>query len=176
VDILAYYGDIKTAAAVFAVDPGLADDRGAFGSAPGNDHAGFVRLMLRHRPSLITRVSCAGKSRELTEYLFQRGMPATLADWLGITTLHGFAEGGHIENATLFIDHGADLRARDEDLCSTPLGWAAKAGQVEMVELLLARGAQPNLPDDRPWATPLAWAMRRGHPAVVEVLEKAGAK
>jgi ankyrin repeat protein len=65
------------------------------------------------------------------------------------------------------------LHARDEDICSTPLGWAAKFGQVAMVELLLARGARRNLPDDPPWATPLAWATRRGHSEIVKVLEMA---
>ena len=49
-------------------------------------------------------------------------------DWLGITPLHQFAEQGAIENAVIFLDHGADLHARDEDICSTPLGWAAKFG------------------------------------------------
>jgi ankyrin repeat protein len=79
-----------------------------------------------------------------------------------------------VEKAEIFIDHGADLHARDEDICSTPLGWAAKFGQLEMVELLLRRGAKPNLPDDLPdlaWATPLAWATRRGHQRIVELLK-----
>jgi ankyrin repeat protein len=72
----------------------------------------------------------------------------------------------------LFLDHGADINARDEDLCSTPLGWAAKFGRVEMVEFLLGRGARPSLPDDPPWATPIAWATRRRHQPVVELLEE----
>jgi ankyrin repeat protein len=76
-----------------------------------------------------------------------------------------------VEKAEIFIDHGADLHARDEDICSTPLGWAAKFGQLEMVGLLLRRGARLNLPDDPPWATPLAWATRRGHQQIVELLK-----
>ena len=72
-----------------------------------------------------------------------------------------------MESAAIFIDHGADLHARDEEICSTPLGWAAKFGQTPMVEFLLRRGAKPNLPDDPPWATPLAWATRRGHHEIV---------
>jgi ankyrin repeat protein len=51
-----------------------------------------------------------------------------------------------VEKANLFLDHGADLHARDEDICSTPLGWAAKFGRKAMVELLLARGAKPKRP------------------------------
>ena len=79
-------------------------------------------------------------------------------------------------SAALFIDHGADLHARDEDICSTPLGWAAKFGKKPMVEFLLSRGAKVNLPDDPPWATPLAWATRRGHAEIAELLKQHGAE
>jgi ankyrin repeat protein len=176
VDLLAHYGDIKTAAAVFAANPALADDLGALRSAAGNGHDGFVRLMLRYQPDLPKRIAVAGKTRELTQLLFRYGMNPSQADWLGITRLHEFARKGNVENAVLFIDHGADVHARDEDICSTPLGWAAKFGQRAMVELLLERGAKPNLPDDLPWATPLAWANRRGHGEIAELLERNGAK
>ncbi len=77
-----------------------------------------------------------------------------------------------MENAALFIEHGADLNARDEDIFSTPLGWAAKFGNVRMIELLLKYGAKPSLPGDPPWATPLAWATRRGHHEIVELLKQ----
>jgi ankyrin repeat protein len=73
----------------------------------------------------------------------------------------------------LFLDHGANPHARDEDIRSTPLGWAAKFNRKEMVEFLLSRGAKPNLPDDPPWATPLAWATRRGHHEIAELLKRA---
>ena len=70
----------------------------------------------------------------------------------------------------LFIEHGADLNARDEDYRSTPLGWAARWGWKEAVEMLLEWGAQINLPDDPPWATPLAWARKKGHAEIEELL------
>jgi ankyrin repeat protein len=95
------------------------------------------------------------------------------ANWLGITRLHEFAERGNIENAALYIDHGADLNALDEEFRSTPLGYAAKYGQTRMVEFLLQRGANPDLPDDPPWAKPLAWAQRRGHDEIVRLLTDA---
>ncbi len=178
VGLLAHYGDVKTAAAVFAANPALADDPGALGSAAGNGNEAFVRLMLRYQPDLPKRVAVGAKTRELTELLFEHGMNASHRDWLGITPLHEFARKGEVENAALFIDHGADLDARDEDICSTPLGWAAKFAKTRMVELLLRRGAKPNLSGDPPWATPLAWATRRGHHHIVELLkyhEKEGA-
>jgi Ankyrin repeats (3 copies) len=77
---------------------------------------------------------------------------------------------GNVESAALYMQHGADLHARDEELSSTPLGHAAHNGQARMVEFLLRRGARPSLPDDPAWATPLAWATRRGNHEIVELL------
>jgi ankyrin repeat protein len=175
VDLLSHYGDVRTAAATFAVNPSLADDPQALGQAAENGHQAFVRLMLHYQPDLAKRVSVGAKTRDLTEWLFERGMNPNLPDWLGVTRLHEFARRGDLERAALFLDHGADLQARDEDICSTPLGSAAKFGQSAMVEFLLSRGAKPNLSDDPPWATPLAWAKRRGHDQIVALLKQHGA-
>ncbi len=175
-ELLAYYGDLRTAAAVFAANPALANQPGALASAAGNGHDAFVRLMLLHQPGLAKRVGAVAKTRELTEFLFARGMNANHADWLGVTRLHELARKGDVENAELFLDHGADMGARDEDIRSTPLGWAAKFGNAAMVKLLLKRGAKPRHPEDPEWATPMAWAARRGHRSIVRLLEKAGAR
>ncbi len=171
VHLLAYYGDVQTAAAVFSANPALADDPEALCNAAGEGHEAFVRLMLRYWPELPRRVSCAGKSSKLTEVLFEHGMDANRANWLGIAPLHQFARKGDLKNAAIFLRHGADVNVRDEDIRSTPLAWAAKHGQLAMVEFLLRRGARLTLPDDPPWATPIAWARRRGHDRIVELLE-----
>lgn len=173
--ILAYYGDLQTAAAVLAAKPELADNEEAFRNAAEEGHDAFVRLMLRYDPDLAKRVTVAAKTRELTEFLFEQGMDPNTPNWLGATVLHHLARSTNVEIAELFIDHGADLHARDEDICSTPLGVAAKYGNATMVELFLRRGAKPNLPDDPPWAKPLAWATRRGHADVAALLRQAGA-
>ena len=174
--ILAYYGDLQTAAAVLAAKSELADNEEAFRYAAEEGHDAFVRLMLRYEPDLAKRVSVAAKTRALTEFLFEQGMDPNTANWLGGTVLHHLARSKDVPMAELFIDHGADLHARAEDICSTPLGVAAKYGNATMVELFLRRGAKPNLPDDPPWATPLAWAIRRGHSDVVALLQQHGAK
>jgi ankyrin repeat protein len=183
VDILGHYGDVLTAAAVFAANPKLADDPHALKSAAGQGHESIVRLMLLYHPDLAQRVAVGVKSkgqvspakaRELNELLFRHGMNPNMPNWLRITPLHRFAKTGDLENAATFIDHGADLHARDEDICSTPEGWAAKFGKSLMVELLLGRGAKPNLADDPPWATPMAWATRRGHSEIVDLLKRHG--
>jgi ankyrin repeat protein len=170
VHLLAYYGDLQAAAAVFAANPALADDPEAFANAAENDHLGFLRLMLRYHPRLIERVSCRGKTTAVTEQLLDLGMNPSRADWLGITQLHHLAREGNLEQAALFIDRGADLEARDDENRSTPLGWAAKAGQLAMVTLLLERGAKTD-PAVPPWATPVAWATRRGHLEVADLLQ-----
>ncbi|MEP7341640.1 MAG: sigma-70 family RNA polymerase sigma factor [Acidobacteriota bacterium] len=184
VHLMAYYGDVQTAAAVFAAKPSLADDPEALTNAAGEGQEAFVRLLLRYQPDLPKRVQFPGwsvgaKTPELNELLFQHGLDPSQPDWLRVTPLHHFAKNGDVEKAAIFIDHGADLNARDEDICSTPLGWAAKFGQTGMVELLLQRGAKPNLPDDLPdlaWATPLAWARKKGHADIEAHLLQAGAR
>jgi ankyrin repeat protein len=180
VHLLAYDGDVQTAAAVFDANPARADDPEALANAAGEGHEHFVRLMLRYRPDLARRTEfpawlVGAKTRELNELLFEHGMNPSQPNWLHITPLHEFARKGDVEKAELFIRHGADLHARDEDISSTPLGWAAKFGQMAMVELLLRHGAEANRPDDPPWATPLAWATRRGHAEIGQLLTKHGA-
>jgi ankyrin repeat protein len=180
VHLLAYYGDVRTAAAMFQADPALADDPEALANAAGEGQEAFVRLLLRYQPDLPRHLqfpawSVGAKTRELNELLFEHGMNPSQPDWLLITPLHQFARTGNLESARLFLDRGADLHARDEDICSTPLAWAAKYGQLEMVELLLDRGAQPNMSDDPGWAAPLAWATRRGHKEIVNLLRQRGA-
>jgi ankyrin repeat protein len=181
IELLAYDGDVATAAAVFAANPALAADPDALANAAGEGQESFVRLMLRYQPRLPERLqfapwSVGAKTRELNELLFRHGLNPSQRDWLRATPLHQFSRTGNVDSAMQFIDHGADLDARDEDICSTPLGWAAKFGQLAMVELLLARGARPNLSDDPPWATPLAWAVRRGRGAVADLLRAHGAE
>jgi ankyrin repeat protein len=173
VNILACYGDVETAAVIFASDPAQANDPEALASAAGGGRTEFVQLMLHYQPDLPRRISMVAETPELTELLFEHGMDPNRRDWLGITPLHRFAEHGDVEKAAIFIDHGADLNTIDEEFCSTPLGYAAKYGQTRMVEFLLRRGADPALPLDSPWAQPLAWAMRREHREIVRLLNRA---
>jgi ankyrin repeat protein len=73
--------------------------------------------------------------------------------------------------ATMLLDAGAKLDARDDLLKSTPLGWACRWGRVELVRLFIARGADIIEAEAEPWATPRAWAGKRGHSDVLAVLE-----
>jgi uncharacterized protein len=171
--IMAYYGDAAAAGIAFAADPSLADNPEALSNAASEGNEAFVRLLLQHQPGLASRVAVAGKTPEITRLLFAHGMNPSRPNWLHVTPLHQYAAAGDLVKARLFIEHGADLHARDEDLGSTPLAWAAKFGKKSMVELLLRSGARPVHPDDPAWATPRAWATRRGHDEIAEVLHKA---
>ena len=73
--------------------------------------------------------------------------------------------------ATILLEKGARLDARDDLLKSTPLGWACRWGHIELVNLLLARGADPVEADAEPWATPGAWAEKMNHPHVLAALQ-----
>ena len=168
VHLLAYDGDLQTAAAVFSANPELANDSDALANAAGEGHQSFVRLMLKYHPRLPCEVSfpswlVCGKNRQINQMLFDHGMNPSHADWMGGTVLHQLARKGDIDLATQFLEQGADIHARDDDLNSTPLGWAAKNGQVAMVKFLLQRGAFKHHSEDPIWATPLEWAKRRKH-------------
>jgi ankyrin repeat protein len=175
VHLLAHSGDVRTAAAVFAANPALANDPESLINAAAQGHESFVRLMLRYHPRLPARVTnlwfgSGPKTAALAKLLFANGYNASQRSWLGITPLHEFARKGDIQSATMFLKRGADINARDEDICSTPLGWAAKYGQLEMAKFLLSHGAVAVHPDDPPWAAPLAWATRRGHTIIEQLL------
>jgi ankyrin repeat protein len=169
--VMVTYGDLETASAALAADPSLADDPEALAAAARAGHEPLVRAILQHRPGVVARVAVAAKSRDLTELLFKRGMNPNLAGWLGVTPLHRFAREGDVEGAAVFLDYGANLHARDEEFCTTPLGYAAAAGKHRMVEFLLERGAKVTLPDDLDWATPIELATYQGHKAIVRVLK-----
>lgn len=180
VHLLAYYGDLKTAAAVFAANPALANDPEALSNAAGEGHDDFVKLMLRYFPDLPQRIEFPGwlvtaKNPETTKLLFAHGMDANRPDWLGVRPLHTIASKGKIDAAQLYLDHGAEMQVHDEDICSSPLGWASKFGKLDMVNFLLSRGAPPQYEDDPVWARPIEWAKRRNHPEIVELLRRHGA-
>jgi ankyrin repeat protein len=90
------------------------------------------------------------------------------------TLLHDLAARGAPEEqvpfATMLLDAGARLDARDDLLRSTPLGWACRWGRLDLAQLLLARGADPVEADAEPWAAPQAWAEKTGHEALLEAL------
>ena len=114
------------------------------------------------------------KSAVCLEVLFEGGLDPNSADWLGKTWLHFAADQGDIDTARVFLEHGANVNAVEEEYRSTPLAEAAKKRHSEMVEFLIAQGADVNAPRE-PWARPLAWAINSGHVEVAAILRRHGA-
>jgi ankyrin repeat protein len=97
----------------------------------------------------------------------------------GLTILHDVAgsrehvtPGERAALATMLLDAGARMDARDDLLKSTPLGWACRWGRIELVKLLIERGADPIEADAEPWATPRAWAEKKGDESLLSLLRE----
>ncbi|MCC7495780.1 MAG: ankyrin repeat domain-containing protein [Fimbriimonadaceae bacterium] len=116
-----------------------------------------------------------GPTVEATTELLAAGLDPSRAGWLGVTAAHRLAGQGNLPQLTVFLDHGADLTATDDEYASTPLGWAAREGQLAAAELLLARGADPTAAAAA-WARPLVWAETNGHAPIATRLRAAGAR
>ena len=80
------------------------------------------------------------------------------------------AENEHLEVATLLIDRGSDVEARDRDGL-TPLHVAAANDNPEVARLLLERGADLEARDGEGW-TPLDRAEAMGCGEVVRLLRE----
>lgn len=146
-------------------------------------HAAMLNMFLRRgypMPTVLTECkSYLYHVPHMTQQLLDHGLDPNLPDWQRRTPLHDLSAGiRHVEDATelgqLFIDHGADINAIDEENRSTPLGIAAREGHAEFADLLLANGADPNAAGAS-WAKPLAWAERRGREKISSKLRAHGA-
>src|SRR5579863_7024091 len=89
------------------------------------------------------------------------------------STLFSAADRNCVDFATILLDQGASVDARDR-LGARPLARAARSGHLEMVDLLLQRGAPVNA-RDLTGATALYVAAERGQNAVVQRLIDRGA-
>ncbi|MFN2599337.1 MAG: ankyrin repeat domain-containing protein [Pyrinomonadaceae bacterium] len=76
--------------------------------------------------------------------------------------------------ARSLLDHGADVRAKD-NAAATALQWAAYYGDTALVAELLKRGADPNATNNT-GGTPLMVAAAMGQTAAVRALLDAGAR
>jgi ankyrin repeat protein len=88
-------------------------------------------------------------------------------------TLFAAADRNCVDLATVLLDQGASVDARDR-LGARPLSHAAQAGHLEMVDLLLERGAPVNA-RNLAGSTALYVAAERGQAAVVQRLINKGA-
>jgi hypothetical protein len=101
-------------------------------------------------------------------------MNPDLPNWQRQTFLHDLCRGGkrgqtgkQLALAGILLDAGASISAREDEYCSTPLGWAARTNMPDMVEFLLSRGtSEPQIKQDLEnleHSLPLSTGPRRGH-------------
>jgi ankyrin repeat protein len=122
----------------------------------------------------------------------------------GYTPLHAAAFNGNLSAASVLLQHGANVQAREEKYHGTPAGWANYAGHTEVRDLILrgpvdimeavehglTQRIQTILDEDvealrRPfreyplyaegWHTPLAFAVIQNKPEMVRFLLDRGA-
>jgi hypothetical protein len=88
--------------------------------------------------------------------------------------LRSASAAGDLAQATLLLDQGASVDARDT-LGRTPLLLAVAQNRIAVVRLLLARGADPNAADNA-GLTPLQQAKNKDLQDVAALLQRAGAR
>ncbi len=83
--------------------------------------------------------------RKVIETLIQAGASVNVRDdpktsvdsTSGYTPLHAAAFNGNLSAASVLLQHGANVRAREEKYHGTPAGWANYAGHAEIRDLIL---------------------------------------
>jgi len=141
-----------------------------------NDDLEIVKLCMDHGADFNAkdqagwtafRYAVSSGSRRVFEFFVSKGANASkfhTAAWLGdLTRVKGF------------VEQGADVNEKDEELGWTPLHWAAFTGPQDVIEFLIARGANVNARDA--WDdTPLHRAAAAGQKESVELFLAKGAK
>jgi phosphate transport system substrate-binding protein len=123
-------------------------------------HVGVLALIIlascRPSPDHLLLAAKQGKVEEIQQ-LLDRGVPITVADHAGETSLHLAAQWGREDVAAVLLDRGAPLEAANIE-GRTPLHIAAKENQESLIKLFLDRGAALEA-TDRFGSTPLHLAV-----------------
>ena len=103
--------------------------------------------------------------------LLDGGVPIGVRNDVGMSLLHGAAQGGHVTTVRLLIRRGCDVNSTD-GRGLTPLHLAAAMGQTKAVRELIRKGASKSVVAIL-FGSPLHLAVFRGHvETVVAMLEE----
>lgn len=182
----AVYGGPEVLDALLACDAALAlderDDEGRSGLMLAASTAREGPLAIRGEPRVMP--PWRGSGLASARWLLARAVELDARDERGWTALHWAAHELQAEGASLLIQAGAPIEARDA-LGRTPLLVALSsperapntASLRELVDVLLAAGADADARDDRGWSALhyLAVSPRLDHRALARPLQRAGA-
>src|SRR5712691_7826593 len=161
-------GDREGVEALVEADPSLA----IFAAAIQGDTVAIETLLAANRP-LVSAVSSDGWTPlHLAAHFGKQDARSTNA--MQNTPLHAAAAGRAAEVATLLLDHGASVNARQNGGW-TPLHAAAQNGDIELARTLVEAGADVNARAENR-QSPLDLALTRGKQAMAEWLEAQGAR
>ena len=175
-------GELADARTILAADPGLAVFREENGVsavliARYLGHADFAREIADAHPGIdLWEAAALGDQHRTTELL-----DAGLAEVDGVNADGYTALGlacffGHLEEAKLLLDRGADPNViSSNEMAVMPLHSALSGGHKEIATLLVARGAEVDEPTGSDW-TPLHYVAESGDLETARMLVKAGAR
>jgi len=170
------------ARALLAADPGLAQFREENGVSAvliarylGHDE--FAREIADAHPGVDLWEAAALGDLHRTNELLENGMAeinAPNAD--GFSALGLACYFGHLEEAKLLLDRGADPNIISANpMAYLPIHSALGGGHKEIVALLIMRGAEVDEPSGSDW-TPLHYVAESGDIETANLLIKAGAR
>lgn len=149
-------------------EPRLARDSELFMLAAENGHRELVEIFTKYDADIWTRMPAnLGKSREITDWMFQSGMNVNQTNWLNSHRLHNDFD---LDELPHWIERGVDLNLVDDEHHSTPLGMAARRGNLKQVRALLDAGADREAAGAE-FAVPINWATTYEHHEVVKLLQ-----
>ena len=96
-------------------------------------------------------------------------LSSSSSQYNGMSALHIAAMQGHVDSASILIDHHTGLNLRVKATGATPLYLATSANQPDIVQLLSDRGANPNIALEN-GVSPLHLSCERGYTSISKTL------
>jgi uncharacterized protein len=174
-------GELADARKILAAEPGLAQFREENGVsavliARYLGHGDFAREIADAHPGIDLWEAAAIGDQHRTAELLDAGTDINAINVDGYTPLALACYFGHLEEARLLLDHGADPNViSTNEMAVMPIHSALGGGHKEIVALLVARGAEVDEPSGADW-TPLHYVAESGDLETARLLVDNGAR